>query len=222
MSLSFDRLLNFYERACFDPISLTALAATAGSALASAAPALGAVGTVASLAGAGLGAAGTLAAGNNAKAMGIYQQKEYNMQADTATATGQRGMLEERRKAGLVQSRLVAQAGASGVDPTSGSVLSLSGDIAKRGEYNALMDLSQGQNQAAGLRNQGSAARYGGNIAQEGDEWGAAGTLAGGVGSAFRGLSYASGGSPTYTSSGGYPPISYAQMGDVTYPILGN
>lgn len=171
-------------RLAFDPVTMTgiSLAATAASA--------------------GIGAAGTIAAGNNAAAMGQYQQKEYEQQAETATATGQRSMLEERRKTGLVESSLQARAAGAGGTATDPSVLGLGSQIAKRGEYNALMDLSQGQNQAAGLQNQGNAAVYGGTIAQEGDQWSAAGTLAGGVGSFANTLRYGQGKLPSY---GSYP-----------------
>lgn len=181
MSATFDRLLNFYETAASGPAMLPlALASTIASA--------------------GIGAAGTLAAGNNAAAMGQYQNQEYQQQAETATATGQRAMLEERRKTGLVESSLQARAAGAGGTATDPSVLGLGSQIAKRGEYNALMDLSQGQNQAAGLENQGSAAVYGGKIAKIGDEWSAAGTLAGGAGSFARTLQYGS--LPQYSQVG--------------------
>ena len=184
MSWTFDRLLNFYEAAAHGPALLPiALASTVASA--------------------GLGAAGTIAGGNNAVALGKYQQAEYNQQAQTAVATGQRAMLEERRKTGLVESSLQARAAGSGGTSTDPSVIGLGRQIAQRGEYNALMDLSQGQNQSAGLENQGSAARYGGQIAQIGDQWSAAGTLAGGAGSFARTLQYGS--LPQYSQVG--PPL---------------
>ena len=184
MSSTFDRLLNFYETAAFGPAMLPlALASTVASA--------------------GIGAAGTLAAGNNATAMGQYQSAELGQQAQTATATGQRAMLEERRKTGLVESSLQARAAGSGGTSTDPSVLNLGANIAKRGEYNALMDLSQGQNQAAGLENQGSAAKYGGQIAKIGDEYTAAGTIAGGAGSFANTLRFGQNSLPQYSSSGG-------------------
>lgn len=179
---------------------LLAVGAAIGSAMAAAGPALSVAGTVASLAGAAVGAGGAMAAGQNAAALGRYQQAEYVQQAETATAMGQRGMLEQRRQAGLVQSTLQARAAASGVDPTSGSVLNLSGNIAKRGEYNALMSLSEGENQAAGLYNQGEAASYQGQLTQQADKYAAVGTVASGVGSMFRSLSF----SNPYGGYGGY------------------
>lgn len=148
-------------------------------------PLLAPVAIGASLLSAGIGAAGTIAGGRNAAALGQYQQGEYNQQAQTAVATGQRNAQDQQYQNRLVQSTLQARAAGSGASATSASTLGLSADIAKRGEYKSLMDLSQGQNQAAGLENIGQAARYGGTIAQQGDAYAAAGTIAGGIGSAF-------------------------------------
>jgi hypothetical protein len=185
-------------RLAFDPITMTAVAAAGATAASSASAALPAIGAGSALAGGGIGAIGNIMAGNNAAAMGQYQAQELNQQGETATATGQRAMLEERRKTGLVESSLQARAAGSGGTSTDPSVLGLGRQIAQRGEYNALMDLSQGQNQAAGLQNQASAAQYGGQIGQQGDQWSAAGTLAGGAGSFARSLQYGS--LPQYSS----------------------
>lgn len=185
MSSTFDRLLSFYESAVFDPLTIASLAITAVST--------------------GIGAAGTIASGENAVAMGKYQQAEYQQQGETAEATGQRAMLEERRKTGLVQSTLQARAAGSGGSATAPSTLNLSGQIAKRGEYNALMDLSQGQNQQLGLEGQGDTAAYGGKIAQIGDTYSSIGTVAGGAGSFARTLQYGSGNLPQYAS---YNPLA--------------
>ena len=175
MSLTFDRLLNFWEAVTFDPLTATALVATAASTA--------------------IGAAGQFSAGQNAAAMGRYQQAEAVQQAETSTATGQRAMLEERRKGELVESTLQARAGASGGTSTDTSVLKLGSDIRGRSEYNALMDLSQGQNQAAGLYNMGQGYRYGGQVAQMGDNLSGIGTIASGVGSMARTYAYGSGSS---------------------------
>jgi len=204
MSRTFDRLLSFSETAAFDPITL------------------GVMGAVTSLAGAAVGAAGTMAAGANAKAMGEYQQKEAMQQAESSTAMGQRQMEEQRRQTRLVQSTLQARAAASGVDATSPSVLNLSGNIAKRGEYNALMSLSEGQNQAAGLYNQGEAAKYQGEITQQSDTLSAAGTMASGVGSMFRSLSlsnpYSGYSTPMKLQGGGYAG-GYGPQTAVSYDL---
>ena len=182
MSLTFARLLNPYEAAAHGPAMLPlALASTVISTIA--------------------GGAGQIAAGNNAAAMGQFQQQEYIQQGETATATAQRAMLEERRKTGLVESTLQARsAGASG-SSTDPSTINLGGQIAKRGEYNALMTLSQGQNQQAGLTNMGDAALYGGEIAKQGDDMAAIGTIAGGAGSFARTYGYGYGSMPQYAGN---------------------
>ena len=182
MCCTFDRLLNFYETAAFGPLMLPLAIAS----------------TVASTA---IGAAGQMAAGRNAAAMGQYQSQEYAQQGETATATAQRAMEEERRKTGLVESTLQARAAGGGGSATAPSTLNVGGQIARRGEYNALMDLSQGENQQAGLTNQGQAAAYGGQIAQQGDTYSAIGTIAGGAGSFARTMMMGSGGMPQYSTN---------------------
>ena len=179
---SLSRLTNFYETAAFGPLMLPLAIAS----------------TVASTA---VGAAGQMAAGQNAAAMGQYQAQEYEQQGETATATAQRSMEDERRKTGLVESTLQARAAGGGGSATAPSTLNVAGNIAKRGEYNALMHLSEGENQQAGLENQGQAAAYGGKIAQMGDTYSAAGTIAGGAGSFARTMMMGSGGMPQYASN---------------------
>ena len=136
--------------------------------------------TVASTA---ISAAGSIAAGQNAQAMGEHQRQEYAQQGMNATATAQRGMLEERRKTGLVESALQARAAANGGSATSPTALKLGEDIAGRGEYNALMTLSAGKDQETGLLNQGNTAAYAGRLARKADNLSALGTIAGGAGS---------------------------------------
>ena len=151
--------------AVFDPLTMTAMALTA-------------VGT-------GISAAGTIAAGNNAQQMGVFQQKEYGQQAMDAVATSQRKMLDEQRKGKEIQSQLVARAAGNGLNPATGSVLGLSSQIAGRSTYNSLMDLSQGRNTAAGLTNMGDAARYQGDLTESLAPMEAIGTIASGAGSMF-------------------------------------
>jgi hypothetical protein len=174
------RYLSFYEFALFGPA--LAPIALGGSLLTSAI-------------GAGMSAGGSLAAGANAQQMGQFQQQEYQQQGDSAVATAQRSMLEQQRQTKVVQSQLQARAAGDGGSATSGSVLNVSSQIAGRGEYNSLMDLSQGQNQAAGLTNMGDAALYQGNLANAMSKYSAAGSIAGGAGSMFSTLSrFGSGG----------------------------
>lgn len=157
------------ELLAFDPLSVGAAA-------------LSAIGTAVS-------ASGTIAAGQNAQALGQFQQTEYAQQGETDVATAQRKMLEQQRTGRLVQSQLVARAAGGGSTPSTGSDVNLSSQIAGRSTYNSLMDLSAGQNVAAGLTNQGSAAAYQGNLSAALAPTAALGTIAGGAGSIFAGLS---------------------------------
>ena len=60
------------------------------------------------------------------------------------------------------------------------------GEIAKRGSYHALMDMFNGESETVGLRNQGAAAEWEGNVKKDNSVLAAAGTLAGSAGSMFQ------------------------------------
>ncbi|PXA06181.1 hypothetical protein DD900_13220, partial [Staphylococcus pseudintermedius] len=89
----------------------------------------------------GISAAGTLAAGANAKASANSQAAQMDQQATQARASSQRTMMEHQRQTGLVQSQLQARAAASGAGAQDETVIKLGSDIAGRGEEQALMDL---------------------------------------------------------------------------------
>lgn len=135
--------------------------------------------------GAMAGAAGTLASGNYAASAANYQAAQLRQNAAGEIAVGQRQMFDTQRRSQLLQSTAVAQAGASGVDASSGSPLTVTGDIAKRGEYQALLDMWQGENRATGLENQAAGVEYEGQEKQAMAPLSAFGTLAGGFGSAL-------------------------------------
>jgi hypothetical protein len=153
------------------------------------------------VAGSALSAQATLAGGAAARQAGMMQQQEANYEADQldtnavqSIAASQRRALEDRQRARLANSSLIARAAASGVNPSVGSPLATSQDIAMRGEYQALLDLFQGENEATGLRNKAAGVRYSGQAAAIGGEEAAqaarltaAATLIGGAGSALRG-----------------------------------
>jgi hypothetical protein len=96
-----------------------------------------------------------------------YQAKQQEQKAGQDRAIAQRQGMEDRRQSRLAASRLQALAGGGGADE---SVLSLTGDIAGEGEYNALTAMYEGEQsalgregQAAGLRMEGKAARRAAN-----------------------------------------------------------
>jgi hypothetical protein len=168
---------------CFDPITGT-LAAISAFASANAGT-IGAVSALAGLAGTGITAAGTLAAGDAAKASADSQALQLNQQATQARAASQRTMMEHQRQTGLVQSQLQARAAASGGGATDDTVLDLGGDVQARGEEQALMDLYNGENQGRGLEDQAKAKVASGEAAQEGASYSALGTIASGIGTGF-------------------------------------
>ena len=153
--------------AVFDPITMT-IASIATTAI-----------------GTAVSAAGAMAAGQNAQAMGNFQQQEYAQQGENDIATSQRKMLEQQRRTQLVQSTLIARGAGNGENTSVGSDVKLSSDIAGRGTYNSLMDLSQGQNAAAGLTNMGSAAKYQGDLTDAMAPYAAIGDVASGASSMF-------------------------------------
>lgn len=152
----------------------------------------------ASLIGAGVSAAGSIASGNAAAQAGQMQQsadyaqaQQLDENATQAFASGQRQALDTANKARLALSTARARGGASGVDVSTGSPANVQGELAKRGSYQALMDMFNGESTATGLHNQAAAARYGGDVAaiegedkQEASRYSAAATLASGFGSA--------------------------------------
>lgn len=143
--------------------------------------------TIASI---GLTAMSTIAGAGAARAQGVaqnnaaqYEAQQLDMNAASARAAGQRRMLDTQDQTRLLQSRAIANAAGSGVNPGVGSPLATVGGIAQRGSYKAAMDLWRGQNEATGLENQATGVRYSGNAALIGSQYAAAGTIAGGAGS---------------------------------------
>lgn len=139
---------------------------------------------IASIAAAGVSAAGTLAAGASAKASQEFRAKQEQQAAGEARASGQREAFEERRKAGLVTSRIQALSAAGGGGADDPTIVDLSSDVAGRGEYFALMDMFRGENKARGLEDSAVASRMTGDAAQKGSYYKAGGTLLEGFGSA--------------------------------------
>ena len=167
----------------FDPITATFSAISAFAA--ANAGTIGTIGTIASLAGTGITAAGTLAAGDAAKASAESQALQMQQQATQARAASQRNMMEHQRQQTMVQSQLQARAAASGAGAEDPTVVNLGGAIAARGEEQALMDLYNGENSARGLEDSATAKIASGEAAKTGSMYSAAGTIFSGLGSGF-------------------------------------
>lgn len=179
-----DRFINpcglIARGAVFDPVTATMAALT--------------------VVGGGLSAAGTIAGGAAANQAGqSTQQADYfkaaqeDMAAQESRASSQRSALEKGRQTELVQSKLQADAAASGGGASDPGVLTLAGNIGGRGEYESLMDMYTGENRARGLTDQatgtrltGDAAAAEGNAKENASYLSAAGTLIGSAGSAYR------------------------------------
>lgn len=150
--------------------------------------------------GGGISAAGTLASGSAAATAGQMKQAaaERQAQQETWNAAGelgasQRRMLDTRLKTKLTESTLTARAAGSGFDASRGSMLAGAGDIAQRGEYQALMDVFNGESGMTGMLNKADATRasgaaeaWAGEQAQDASYLAAAGTIAGTAGSMMK------------------------------------
>lgn len=170
-------LRKWFRNANFDPITATAMAATA--------------------AGGGLSAMGTLAGGNAAKQAGLLTQQadEFKAQQLTENSAGAiaaagRTAIDTNLKGASAISTLRARGAANGINVAAGSPASDAGAIASRTRYQAGLDLFNGENkatadlnEAAAARYSGAAAAYGGEEAQSASELAAAGTFASSFGS---------------------------------------
>jgi hypothetical protein len=150
--------------------------------------------------GAGIKAMGTIAGGNNAAALGQSQQNQYNYQADqlrenasSEIGAAQRQMFDTQQKARLAQGKITANAAGSGFVASSGSAENVSESVARRGSYEAALQLFQGENASTGDLNKAAGDVMSGQIAQEGGQmqkeasrYTAIGNLASDAGSMFK------------------------------------
>lgn len=156
--------VSWRDNCCFDPVSLTAasMAATAAGGAAS--------------------AASTLAGGSAAKSAGDFTAAQLRSNAAQARAAGQRKMFDTQLKTKLAIGTSVANAAGSGVSADVGSPLENRVQLAGRGEYQALMDMFNGESEATGLESKAKAAEYEGETKQRLALLSALGTLAGSAG----------------------------------------
>lgn len=164
---------------------IAALAASAAEAAGATIAGTTLAGTASTLLGTGavVGAAGQLMAGAAAKESADYRAEQLDMAATESRAASQRQAFERRRAAKLTLSSLQARAAAEGGDASNPGIIKLGGDIASRGEYQALSELYLGENRARGLTDEATASRISGSAARTGSYFSAAGTLASGFGS---------------------------------------
>lgn len=141
--------------------------------------------------GMGLDAISAYRGGKAAKNEAYSQAAEMEVNAGQEKAYAQRRAIEQRRQARLVQSRALALAAAGGSadDP---SVTRILGDIAGAGEYEAMMELFEGDVAARDLKSQAKATRAAGKEAYRAGRLGAAATAISGFSSMYE--KYGSGG----------------------------
>lgn len=130
-------------------------------------------------------AAGTLAAGHDAKQAQYFKAAQENQAAMESRAAAQRQMLERRRGAEVLTKKIQAGAAGSGSDASSPDILKLSSDVLGRGEYQALSEMYGGENRARGLEDAAVASRMTGDAEERGSYYKAAGTLLSSGGSVY-------------------------------------
>jgi hypothetical protein len=145
-------------------------------------------------------AGATIAGGRIAETAGAYTRqaseftaRQHELQAGESRAAAQRMAADKRRESRLVQSQLVARAAASGGAVDDPSVVTTAGQVAQRGEYEALTEMYKGENRARGLedaayaaRRQGEAAEYEGKAKKKASYLSALGTIIGGASTMYR------------------------------------
>lgn len=93
-----------------------------------------------------------------------YKAKQEERVGQEDRAAAQRQALDTKEKTSYLQSHLQATAAASGGGAADPTIINLSGDIAKHGEYSALSQMWSGESQAVGLENQAGLDRYTGYV----------------------------------------------------------
>ncbi len=160
------------------------------------------------LIGTAISAVGTLAAGSAQKAGLEYQAKQQEEQAKEETAAAQREALQVRKERDFVLSRQQAVASASNLGALDETVVDLAGDVVQQAAYQEGMIRYGGENRARGRRAQAAASRMEGKAAMTGAMFGAAGTLAKGIGSFAQDYGARSA-APTYISERYDPRMGY-------------
>lgn len=135
----------------------------------------------------------------------IMQGQAQKEQAD-ANAKAQRQMAiskeneaaqisaDQKLKARKIAATGMAQAGAGGVDPVTGSPLTLDAQTIQFGELDSLRIINNAQRTAWGYQAQANIDEWGGNQAQTAGYMKAGGAILGGLSSAYFGASAGSGG----------------------------
>lgn len=129
------------------------------------------------VAGTAVKAGGTiLSANSQAKAL-RKEAQQLDIQAGAERATSQRSAMEERRQARLTASTALARAAASGAGASDPTVINLIAGLEGEGEFRALTQLYNGEEEARGLEAQARARRKEAKNAKRAGYIGAASTI---------------------------------------------
>jgi hypothetical protein len=99
-----------------------------------------------------------------------YQAAQVQENASSEIGAAQRQMLDTHQKERLAQGTLTADAAGGGFTAGVGSPEAISESIARRGSYEAAMNLFQGENAATGDLNRAQGLVYSGDIALQGGQ----------------------------------------------------
>lgn len=124
-------------------------------------------------AGATLSAVNTINQGNQAAKNATTQAEVMRKNATAAEAASQRTAMQTERTTELAESKALATAAASGGGASDPTIVNDIGDIAQRGEYNAMMDLYNGTSRANTLRTQADITQQEGYEEKSSSLWGA-------------------------------------------------
>jgi hypothetical protein len=125
-------------------------------------------------------AVASLAEGVAKKNAAVGEANQMRLRANTVQAQSQHAAIEERRQADLVHSRARVVAASSGGSTSDATVVGILGDIDAEGEYRAMSQLWNGDEEALGLRYGADIKEREGQAALEAGMLGAASTVAGG------------------------------------------
>jgi hypothetical protein len=118
------------------------------------------------LASAGMGAMSAISQGNQAAAMGRYQQDQAAADANAATAAAQLEAANIRKAGDRQRSSARAALAASGVNVDAGTAEQINTEIQQNAEQDALTTIQTGVNRGRVINAEGQAARIAGNNAR--------------------------------------------------------
>lgn len=122
-------------------------------------------------------AKGSVAEGAAIREANYKQAAQLRYNAGQTEAMGQRQGSEELRKAALLQSRILAVAGASGAGAVDPTVLDLAAGVSAEGTLNAATRRYNAAAEAKGMREQAEATQTSGDTAYTAGRWRAASTI---------------------------------------------